>query len=326
MIDQALHEKIEDYLLGKLSAQEAAAFEADIRNDPELAEEVELHRLILPVPDRLAELAFREKFARWRAESEPDPATPLRESAGARWWPAVVLLLLLAGAFGLWWHYDTQLTHEREEHRKTKQALEVERLKSQDLEQENRQLREDLQNALQSKSDTKPVKRPTDTVPGGSPPVAVAPQPDPEWVKMAEEPLYAYAEIMLDGVRDRGAGSQALIARADTAITNKKYREASALLARVPPEDSEYSTSLEMLAFVQFKRKQYAEAAKTFEKYYKEYNKKADWSLCLYYLGDYPRHKAEFKALLGTIIATPGRPMHAKAVALKAEMARRGLW
>ncbi len=54
MTDQDLHEKIEAYLLGELSAQAKAAFEADIAADPQLAEEVELHRLTLLVPDRPA--------------------------------------------------------------------------------------------------------------------------------------------------------------------------------------------------------------------------------------------------------------------------------
>jgi len=331
MIDQALHEKIEAYLLGKMPPQEARAFKSDIQNDAELAEEVELHRLILPVPDRLAELDLRQDFAQWRQEMESSPPMPKRDTA--KWWIAAVALLLLAGAFWLWQDAEARFAREQAARQRAEQALEAEKLKSERREQENQQLRQDMLN-LQQPNPTPATD--SKTPPGGGNSVVVVPSPppqeEPEYVALADQELIAYVDNFSETLRIRGTRSEAigeeLVDKADTAINKRQYRTATNLLTRVKPDDPMYSKSLEMLAYVYFKRKQYTQAVNTYLKYRKfdGNTDKTDWELCLFYLGDYPRYRSEFQKLLNSIIADEKHPKRDKAIALRNELAKKGIW
>ena len=335
MTDQALHDKIESYLLGKMPPEEARTFETAIQNDPELAEEVELHRLILPVPDRLAEIDLRHDFARWRHEMEPDPP-PAQPSPQTRYfniWSAVILLLLLAGAFGIWQYYETQLAEERSERIRIEKELEAEKLRSENLEKETRQLRNDI---LEMQKPPVIVTPPSPAVikppPVAPPPVPDTPKKEPEYVALADEELIAYADNISETLRTRGARSEAkgeeLADKADTAIVNKKYREALNLLTRISSGDPMYPKSREMLAYVYFKRRQYSKAVEAYRKYrtFDGNTDKTDWELCLFYLADYPRYKSEFQPLLQKILDDTKHPLRSKATALRQTLADKGIW
>lgn len=330
MIDQALHEKIENYLLGKMTPEEAASFEADIENDPQLAEEVELHRLILPVPDRLAELDLRQDFTRWRDEMEPDPP-PAQPSPQTRYfniWSAVILLLLLAGAFGIWQYYETQLAEERSERIRIEKELEAEKLRSENLEKETRQLRNDI---LEMQKSPVIVTPPSPAV-VKPPPVPDTLKKEPEYVALADEELIAYADNISETLRTRGARSEAkgeeLADKADTAIVNKKYRAALNLLTQISSDDPMYPKSREMLAYVYFKRRQYSKAVEAYRKYrtFDGNTDKTDWELCIFYLADYPRYKSEFQPLLQKILDDAKHPLQSKAGTLRQALADKGIW
>lgn len=339
MIDQTLHDKIEAYLLGGLSPQEARDFEADIQNDPELAEEVELHRLILPVPGRLAELELQADFARWRQEmdgDDPPPESappPQPQTKYGKMWPAALALLLLAGAFWLWRHYETRLEQERALRQQMEKALSDEKLRSENLERQVRQMQQDLLD-LQKPAQT-PVTRQA-APPAGNQRVAAAPaaapSAEPEWVELAGQELLAYADNMVESVRGRsiqtGASGEELVGKADSAIQKEKYRQATRLLNQVGAGDPMYPKALEMLAYVYFKRKQYQQAVGTYLKY-REFDSdtdKTDWDLCLFYLADYRRYRTEFQALLKKIMNDPQHPRHDKAVSLRKELAVKSIW
>lgn len=337
MIDQALHDKIEAYLLGDLPPADADAFEKQIANNPELAEEVELHRLILPVPDRLAELDLQQDFARWQRELDaidppPKSPPPAPKPGYAKFWLAAPVLLLLAGAFGLWQYYEGRIARERAERQRLEQALEAEKRKSDSREQEIRQLREDL---LRLQQTTPPPTTKSATPAGDNQPVAAtqAPAPDPEWVELADQELIAYADEMIESLRGRGAASdkagEELVRQADTAIVNKQYRKAMNLLIRIKADDqTNYPKALEMLAYVYFKRKQYPRAVDTYLKY-REFDgdiDKTDWDLCLFYLADYQRYRSEFQELLNKITGDAKHPRRNKALALRDALAKKGVW
>ncbi len=65
--DEQLFFKIEDYLTGKLSPEEAAVLERDIANDSELAETVEMHRFEREAMEHLTGENLRAKIKDWEA-------------------------------------------------------------------------------------------------------------------------------------------------------------------------------------------------------------------------------------------------------------------
>ncbi|MBK7937421.1 MAG: hypothetical protein IPJ82_10175 [Lewinellaceae bacterium] len=101
--DEQIFDKIEAYLRGNLSAPDAAAFEAEIAADPELARLVKTHRLERQGLEWLVERDLLAKMNTWEREAEQQETTPaLRISFVRRWWAAGVAALLVLGVFG-WW-------------------------------------------------------------------------------------------------------------------------------------------------------------------------------------------------------------------------------
>jgi tetratricopeptide (TPR) repeat protein len=113
MADEALHDRIEQYLLGKLPADEAARFEAEMATDSALADQVALQRLALMGMQRLAARDMRTRFEQWDTETDDPPseaAPPSKAPINLWFWTSMVLLLLLAaGAF----RYFGQIVPER---------------------------------------------------------------------------------------------------------------------------------------------------------------------------------------------------------------------
>lgn len=123
MVDEQLHDRIEQYLLGHLSATEAAQFEAQMKADPALADQVALQRLALQGLQRMAARDMRDRFEQWDAETEevsPEPGSSPPKGRFNPWlWSTMILLLLLtAGAFlyfGQKQKEQTKLERERRE-------------------------------------------------------------------------------------------------------------------------------------------------------------------------------------------------------------------
>ncbi|MCB9264974.1 MAG: tetratricopeptide repeat protein [Lewinellaceae bacterium] len=114
--DQA---RIEDYLYGRMSAEQAAAFEAEIDKDPALAEVVNLERLEKQALRLLSQDMLRAEMANWKAEKEHAGAAPakVRTLPGRRLFyrlSAAAAILLLVGV-PFWWanrHFsDAALTN-----------------------------------------------------------------------------------------------------------------------------------------------------------------------------------------------------------------------
>jgi hypothetical protein len=69
--DQRRFDKIEKYLRGKLRPEEAAAFETEVANDPELAALVQQHRLERQGVELLVEQDLLAKMRRWELDAPP---------------------------------------------------------------------------------------------------------------------------------------------------------------------------------------------------------------------------------------------------------------
>lgn len=80
--------RIEAYLRGELPPDEKAAFEAELKGDPALAEEVALHRLRNKVAELIVEDDLRAEASKWNAEWKEQEEKPPAPGKKGRlpWW------------------------------------------------------------------------------------------------------------------------------------------------------------------------------------------------------------------------------------------------
>lgn len=105
------HQNIEAYLLGQLTPETLALFEAAMQQDPALAETVELRRLEFDVAEAIVADDIRAQMAALRTEEdEPTESTPERSPKKfPRWWAALGLFCL--GALFVWLNRNTAPTY-----------------------------------------------------------------------------------------------------------------------------------------------------------------------------------------------------------------------
>lgn len=97
--DEKLYDKIEDYLRGRLSAEETTRFEGEVAASPALQEQVNLHRLEWEARERMIREQIREQVREW-GKNQAHP----REKRHRRKWLWLLLLLgVVAGGLVIWW-------------------------------------------------------------------------------------------------------------------------------------------------------------------------------------------------------------------------------
>lgn len=96
MTEDEIKDKMEDYLLGKLSLEEASAFESELAGNLEWQEEFDLRRLEHEGMDLLLEHKLREDMRRWDSE----PKAPNSKSS---FWPLWIIGLLILGTGFFFW-------------------------------------------------------------------------------------------------------------------------------------------------------------------------------------------------------------------------------
>lgn len=97
-MNTSYYNQIDDYHLGKLSAEEAKAFEAASASDPALAKALHDRRLEWEAQELLVEQQLRAQIrAEWATQTIPPPAH-------RRWWRWGLLLLMLGAGFVYWRH------------------------------------------------------------------------------------------------------------------------------------------------------------------------------------------------------------------------------
>jgi len=76
MNEETLHGKLERYVRGQLSQEESAALERDMAQDPDLQEQLRLHRLELESHEYLLRQRLRENVYNWILETPPYTPRP----------------------------------------------------------------------------------------------------------------------------------------------------------------------------------------------------------------------------------------------------------
>lgn len=330
MINQQLHEKIDAYLNGQMPAPEAASFEADMQADPELAGEVDLHRVGLLATERLTALDMKDKFKRWRTEMEvqptqsppqPPPTTKVFPYRSGFFALAAALLLLLTGAFWLWKDSERKIEQERNSRKQTEQALLDAYLRIEEMEAETKRLQEDLQKNAPARND--------DAV------VGITPTPQEQALAaldLARKELNPYVNEFDEVVRAAKSNAPATnnrLSEANKAIKENRIEDAERILEGIGPADSLHLGALKMLAYVYVQRKKYKDAVTAYQTYLDKSKDsdtdKTDWNRAIFYLADYPNHKQGFQNLLDKMVKDGDHTYHVRALALQKQLQEKGV-
>ena len=303
--DDNLLDIIEDYLRGKLPAQEAADFERQIAADSALAETVDMMR----VEQQAIELMFREEL---RAKlGDMEKVAPISELAAVqpqnrrmKWLLAALLAVLAAG--GIWFII-----------RKVPQPAPVSPAEQ-----------------PQPKSDAPPVAKATEPAPK----TEAAPQGSPPENRYASLMTKFYdresnnreLEASVRGGDIRGQSPQTSNALAW--MKSGKPEKAIPELLETTPSDGaiEYEAARKLLAHAYFQNNRFADAAIVFRELAQkdEGRDEAQWYLLLCLVADYPSQKAKADALFDAILQqqfpdqpTNNHPFLLQAIELKKAVA-----
>ena len=106
MMDEKLFETMENYINGRMTAEEQQSFEQEMSSNPELREELEMHRKLVSSIETESVRHMLEQIHEENFSQEETPLVSLRSRA--RYFPlaiaASVALLILAG----WWVFSWQ--------------------------------------------------------------------------------------------------------------------------------------------------------------------------------------------------------------------------
>lgn len=311
MADEQLTSKIEAWLQGKLPADEAAAFQAQVAADPALAEEVDLHRLTLRAMEHLSEQHLQQNVLAWIEgvnidgfEEEPEKKPELLKISTTyrNWFRVAAALLFLAGAFVFYQLWKSSAEKQRiaslEVEIKQRDSLLFElKQRTSDpaqidsLSLENAQLRQQLQEATQST---------------GKP--AASPGPFAYYTKPKD----------LGGTIRMGEESpvEQLLKEGDIFFQKSDLKQAEDKARAALKIDSTDRDALRLLAHSLFNQHRFWEAEVEFEKMQKGYAqssaraKEAEWNRLLCY-------RALSAAALDSILNDPSHLYHAKAKMMK---------
>lgn len=323
--------KIDAWLAGKLPPAEAQAFEAEIAADPELAAEVEVHRLEQEAIDELVRQDLERDMARWDEDQggwspPPEESPPIampkpRGRFPRRFWIGGLLLLLLAGAF--WYLRPGQetpaLPGSNEENVPTP-VLEPP--------------------ITQPPPDTQPVVKEKIPIAETTPPSGRKKKDRPDLPEPIPEDLFVSVDTDMQSLQEdiiaglsptKGAGDIPDVSERSFAAGADFFKSGNAATAtvellKVAPDSPKYADAQQMLAKLYFDEKNYRQAALCYERFAQEdTNSETKWRLVQFYLMDYPHQKANFWKKLNEMLAKGTAKNKARAAQLRDELLKRGI-
>jgi hypothetical protein len=334
MGDFELFEKIEAYLKGELSPEEMKNFELNIKNNPSLAEAVELHRLEWDAMEVLIENALREKMIYWNKpftydtyssesqEAEKEETQPVKLRTAHKfnnsqlfywkWALAASIVLLLVAS--IWIYYqpknlsnDTTIT----------QAPPPTNLPNDSAVQPPMS---DRNNTPQYNIDTVDNSRITETT--SSPKnkkkeniftekqIPLPPNAGTDNILYQTIAQEAYEKEDFPSYESlqttRGdSASDSVLDQAGKAYDKKDFNRTIALLKNTPPIDENF-LALEILGHAYFQIKNYQAALPVFQNLLqlsgRKSSEKSEWYLLLCYLANYNKYQKDFNVLAQKIM------------------------
>jgi len=287
MNEDELYDKLEQYVRGKLPPEEAAALERDIAADPDLQEQLRLHRLELESHEFLLREKLRANVREWIAEPPPEPPSSFLKSWG-------LPFLLIAFAVVGFWYIGRQKTGTAttpiEQHQPREEKPPV-------------------------STPDRPIAKDEPEKTGPAAPGAT--RPNPGYLALAET-NYRMPTHLAGGDQRSGDPSDTTttpLAAGIRAFQNGRYQTAIRELNKVQEtaDPDEYLQAREWLAHAWFRRGlqtgDFHQAAEQFQWMVLLKNNdpaqldRAQWYLLLSLLPDYPLHKSRADTLLQNILA-----------------------
>ncbi len=277
--------RIDAYLLGKLSAEEAKSFEAEIATDPYLAEQVKWQRVERQVMATLVEKDIRQEIGKWDAEIEHQNQIKLKSILSKKL--LLRFLILIIAGFLIWQGYLAFFPKESST-KETPIKQEVPSTTSPASKQEPnpRELAKEPADSEVKKSDT-PLTKKSNT----RQPIA----------------LNAYGEGLsfsnLRGIDEDNSSEAAIVKEAVAAYQRKQWNKAIQIIAPVTSEKQDNYDLQELLAHAYFRIEAYDKAAEIFQilanRHTPPYAERCQWYLTLALLAaDNPQFEPSLKALL----------------------------
>ena len=328
--DELLFDKIEAYLRGKLPPADAAAFEAEIDADAELAALVKTQRLERQGLEWLVERDLLTKMNAWEREANsagtssgdraPSRATaPVRVTFVRRWWAAGLAAALMIGVFG-WWLLQPQddiggpsavVTAP-----KAGQPAATPPAKLPKPAQKPPVSRpKEAEDRVAETPRPAPSDKPAPTIPTTKPPAPAA----VDYAALASA-YYRKGDFMQE--RDGTSGGNTPgYGQALDSYKSGKYTDVEKLLKPTLKSDPNALKNKELLAHSLYQRGQYTEALSYFRQLSgakdKALAERSEWAMALTLLHLLPAQKALLTRTLDRIIAKPGHAFYEKAKELK---------
>jgi tetratricopeptide (TPR) repeat protein len=303
MSDFEQYEKIELYLKKELTQDEMKAFENDIKNNPKLAEAVELHRLEWDAMEVLIEADLKKKMTEWHTPFEVthsvfsgkndknDNTLIVSSTSGNRlnWLMGIAASLTLLTVATVWYFNRPQPQKPEITKIEPTQKIDTPSVFSPILEEK----KEEKVVEKPQKQETKKVETPNI-------------KDDKNYLAYAYEAYENEGAPTYEDMQVRGTSNENILDDAGNAYDKKDYKKAIDLLKNTPTTDENYA-ALEILAHAYFQSKNAKTALPIFQNLLKLSGKKSkeksEWYLLLCYLSDYKNHKTKFESLSESILA-----------------------
>lgn len=323
-MDSQLYDKIEAYLHGDLNVEDKKAFEADIANNPQLAEQVEMQRFEWDGMEVILEDDLRGKMAQWQDEEkqlappasvhkvENQPLTVVKGGGGISrrlYYGLAAAASIVALISALFWVFTKpQPVPDVVINRPDTLAR---------LPLPTPMPKSDKENApIVIEPNKKPLEKKVETVkPDNQTPIVVDKKPAPLDNTIDDKTYIAFAEEAYEksgtlNYEDMNASrgnnnTDAILDEAGKAYDKKDFTKTIALLRNTPIVEDNFM-ALELLAHAQFHTKNYKAALPVFQKLLefsgKKSRDKSEWYLLLCYIANYKQHALDFKTLANKIL------------------------
>lgn len=312
-IDHDDQSRIEAYLRGELSPEEATALEAEASENEHLQEELSLAKIHYLAMEQLVEQELKSNLHQWiKAQDEsPKPKTSLQ------WWWWLGGLVLTSLTL-LIWHLLTPSPPP------DYRPIEFDSRSIDSINHKPNPLPKDINVPKKTEDSLPPVANTK-----AADPRPTSPSSRGEYLSaaelIAENTLPAHLNSLF---RDGGSASDTSILNTAIAyFSEKEYSSAIQTLKQIPPLSLQFESAQEWLAYSYFYAKNFAAAAPLFEQLIeadngRPFTESAEWFLILCLTDQYRQYTTTVNAMLQNIIDQPSHRYHEQARQLQQRLAQ----